>query len=614
MTYQQLLDQIEALGFEQLAWVLPFLLVSVALVRWLLGLRKSHLSAQNQFTSNGTTSNSANDASKVGQQIGGSGNTVSIHQGDPAITQLANNLFEAIQQKDQFLAQKDQKILELSLENQKLRMEAAITVAAEASKPTPSRLATLAKAEMLQGNLDAVNRLLTQLATNAAKKAPPQLVQAAHYARQRAAIWVGRDTRKAVAAFESAHKLHSGDIETSLALVDIYISIGDSPKAYAHAISALAVAAARCEQQPKSNDCKYWLALVHTRIGAIQKLQGKGAEALASCRAAQAVLSELVKFDCSNTQWLSDLSISHDKIGDLLRTQGQRTAAAKSYLDGMEIARNLAAKDETNGLWQFNLSGNYELSAGLEAEAGRFQDALRYQLAAMEIRSRFANVEAKNKQWQHSLAVGYINVGKYQYELKERLAAADSFNAGLKILERLVKANPTNVAWNRDLSTAHGLLGNYLAMEGKFHKALELYSQELDILKSLVKLDEKNVVWLHGLAKGFLSVGRVQGKLGLESDALKSLFKAQTILKKLSGLDAANTEYPVSLVRNAWEISCLAPRHVSYQEASTLLRNAQLTLAQLAAKRALTHWERGWNQAIAERLSSWQRLTSKNSA
>ena len=198
--------------------------------------------------------------------------------------------------------------------------------------------------------------------------------------------------------------------------------------------------------------------------------------------------------------------------------------------------------------------------------------------------------------------------------MNERLAAADSFNAGLKIFEKLVKADPTNVTWNRDLSTAHGLLGVYWAREGKFQKAFESYSQELDILKSLVKVDEKNVVWQEGIAKGFHSVGSVQGKLGLESDALKSLFKAQTIFKKLSGLDAANTEYLVSLVRSAWEISCLSPRQVSYQEASILLRNAQLILAQLAVKRALTHSERGWNQAIAERLSSWQRLPSKNSA
>ena len=279
MTYQQLLEGIKAAGFEQWSWVVAVVLAVAAAWRWLVRDK-----SRDGPTAIAPAFNSANGASNVGQQIGGTGNTVSVHQGDPATTQLANKLFEAMQQKDQFLAEKDQRILELSLENQKLRIEAAVTVATEASKPTPTRLATLAKAEMLQGNLDAVNRLLTQLATNAAKKAPPDLVQAARYACQRAAIWVGRDTRKAVAAFESAHQLHSGDIATLLALVDLYVAIGDSPKAFARAKSALAVAEARCEQQPQSNDCKYYLAVVHTRIGAIQQFQGKRAEALASYR------------------------------------------------------------------------------------------------------------------------------------------------------------------------------------------------------------------------------------------------------------------------------------------------------------------------------------------
>lgn len=614
-----LLAHLKDLGVDPWGPLLFLFTVLSGLIAWLKRRGKverephprASLKNQGLSTVHAHIFNSANGAFSVGQQIGGTGNTVSVHQNDPATTELARKFLDAIQQKDMSLVAKDQRILELSLENQKLRMEAALTVSIEASKPNPTVLAVSAKKEMLQGNLEAASRLLTQLAQDAAEKTTPDLVQAAHYARQSAALWIGRDTRKAIAAFERVLKFHGSDIPTLIALVDLYVVMGDSPKAFGHAKSALAIAEARCKQQPQNSDWTYYLSVILMWIGGIQLAQGKPADALASYRTGLEAMTKLVKSDSSNTHWLRELSVSHDRIGRLLETRGESVDARKSHEAAMEIAKNLADTDETNSLWQYGLSVCYEKTADIEAKEGRFRDALRFQLVALDIRRRITNVENANKQWQHSLAVGYINLGDYQYKVKEPLAAANSLQAGRQILEELVNTDPTNANWKHDLAAANGFIGNHWAWEGKFQKALVSYSLELDIAIGLVKLDEKNVLWQHHLAKGYNSVGTTQSSLGLESDALEYLLKAREIFKRLSELDSANTEYLADLVRSSWSISCLAPAAVSYSQASTLLRDAQLILARLAAERALTSRERGWNQGIAERLSGWQRIANR---
>ena len=96
MTYQQLLDWIKAAGFEQWSWVVAVLVATAALWRWLLGARRQELPG-----SVGQTFNSADGASRVGQQIGGTGNTVIQNNGaDP---QLVESLLDRISARDKEL-------------------------------------------------------------------------------------------------------------------------------------------------------------------------------------------------------------------------------------------------------------------------------------------------------------------------------------------------------------------------------------------------------------------------------------------------------------------------------------------------------------------------------
>ena len=254
MTYQQLLDWIKAAGFEQWSWVVAVLVATAALWRWLLGARRQELPG-----SVGQTFNSADGASRVGQQIGGTGNTVIQNNGaDP---QLVESLLDRISARDKELGHheaalkaKDQLLVEREAEIQQLRRQGVQSVVDAASQPDSSSKAKEALSTLKRGDIDAAQALLRALEDGAAQLASPHRHEAAQLAREQGALWLGRDVEKAYDAFERANGHSPGDLPTLGHLVQVAMQFQGLAVAWRWAETASVLSEKLAASDPKNSD------------------------------------------------------------------------------------------------------------------------------------------------------------------------------------------------------------------------------------------------------------------------------------------------------------------------------------------------------------------------
>ena len=348
MGYADFLAQVKAAGFEELAWVAA---VSVPLV----GMSVWFFKRKHPASMPAGNLNSAADQSKIGQQIGGTGNVVIQNNSDPAQGQITLHLLKAIAQKDQQLAEKDARILELSVSQIQDRSAAVDTVVDEAAKLQPTALAVQAKQELLLGNVDAAVRLLLGLSDAAKSDAQPHLEDAAKYAREAGALLAGRDTLQAIAAYERALLIEADDLELLDALIPLYSNVGNSSQARELANRLLGLTKVRAGADKANTEWQRDLSVSYDKIGDLQNAEGKRADALASYQAGLTIRKRLAELDKANTQWQRDLSVSYDRIGDLQKAEGKRADALASYQAGLTIAKRLAALDKANTEWQTDL-------------------------------------------------------------------------------------------------------------------------------------------------------------------------------------------------------------------------------------------------------------------
>ena len=338
MSYQKVLDWIKTAGFEQWSWVIAVLIGLVIFLKWMFGSTKQSASAVSL-----STGNAANQHSAVGQQIGGTGNVVIQNNADPGHTQITLQLLNAIEQKDKLLAEKDARILALSVSQIQDRKDAVATVVEEATKLHPTTLALQAKQEMLSGNVDAAVQLLFSLSDDAAAQALPHLRSASTYAREAGALLANRDITRAIAAYERVLQREPNDLPTLDALIFLYTSAGNSPQARVLADRLLGLTQARAKTDPTNTQWQRDLSVSYERIGDLQNAEGKRPEALASYQAGLAIAKSLAELDKANTEWQTDLVVSAWKISALVDAK-----AAKHMLQ--DALKTLARLDATGAL------------------------------------------------------------------------------------------------------------------------------------------------------------------------------------------------------------------------------------------------------------------------
>ena len=443
MTYQQLLDWIKTAGFEQWSWVVAVLVATAALCQWLFGARSKDLS-----TVQAQAFNTANGASSVGQQIGGTGNTVI--QNNLTDPQLVNTLLDRISARDRELGNheaalkaKDQLLGEKEAEIQQLRRQGVQSLVEAAERPVPSSAAKDALLALQTGDIDGAQSVLRSLEEQAARLASPHRREAAQLAREQGALWLGRDVEKAYGAFERANMHTPDDLSTLDFLIQISMTCRPLAVAWTWMNQALPLAEKLAITDPSNLDRQRDLSISYDKIGDLQNAEGKRAEALKSYQDGLEIAKRLAALDKANTEWQRDLSVSYNKIGDLQNAEGKRAEALKSYQDGLEIAKRLAALDKANTKWQRDLSISYDRIGDLQNAEGKREQALKSYRDGLEIAKWLAALDKDNTQWQTDLVVsawkmsGLVPNGLTRQESAKQLQEALSILARLKAVGAL---------------------------------------------------------------------------------------------------------------------------------------------------------------------------------
>ena len=343
MTYQQLLDWIKAAGFEQWSWVVAVLVATAALWRWLLGARRQELPG-----SVGQTFNSADGASRVGQQIGGTGNTVIQNNGaDP---QLVESLLDRISARDKELGHheaalkaKDQFLVEREAEIQQLRRQGVQSVVDAASQPDSSSKAKEALSTLKRGDIDAAQALLRALEDGAAQLASPHRHEAAQLAREQGALWLGRDVEKAYDAFERANGHSPGDLPTLGHLVQVAMQFQGLAVAWRWAETASVLSEKLAASDPKNSDWQRDLSVSFNKVAGILEAQGEREKALTEYQKSLAISEKLAASDPKNSDWQTDLVVSAWNISGLAEDIASRQMASTLLRSALQILARLKA-------------------------------------------------------------------------------------------------------------------------------------------------------------------------------------------------------------------------------------------------------------------------------
>ena len=319
------------------------LLAIAALWQWLFGARSKDLSAVHA-----PAFNSANGTSTVGQQIGGTGNTVI--QNNSADPQLVSALLDRISARDRELGNheaslkaKDQLLGEKEAEIQQLRRQGVQSVVEAAEQPHPSSAAKDALLALQTGDIDGAQSVLRSLEEQAARLASPHRREAAQLAREQGALWLGRDVEKAYDAFERANRHKPDDLPTLGFLIQISMKCRPLAITWAWANHALALSEKLGAGDPSNSARQRDLSISYNRIGDLQNAEGKRAEALKSYQDGLEIRKRLAPLDPANTQWQTDLVVSAWKMSELVPLGLTRQESAAQFQEALSILARLKA-------------------------------------------------------------------------------------------------------------------------------------------------------------------------------------------------------------------------------------------------------------------------------
>ncbi len=362
MTYAQVLEFIKDAGFEQWSWVLGVLASLAAFSIWLF--RRSPSSASKKApTLSSPNANQANQQAQVGQQIGGSGNTVVQHNhldagvltallNQPVRTTVVNNVNHyTVQNYSKDPADQARiKALEDLLAKQSAAVQEQyrqgfLDAQKLAEKPNASASDQAAFKDLQAGKPEKAALSAREQERLAATAAQKNNAEAAKWARHQAAFdqLVQPNGLAALQALQRAVAYEPDNYLNQLLLGDALVVVGQRPQALLAFQAARKLIDSALGPMPADSNLKRDLSVSYDRIGDLQNAEGKRADALKSYQDGLNIAKTLAALDQANTQWQTDLVVSVWKLSGLAPDTLDKAAAVVLLRDAQQILARLKA-------------------------------------------------------------------------------------------------------------------------------------------------------------------------------------------------------------------------------------------------------------------------------
>lgn len=243
-------------------------------------------------------------------------------------------------------------------------------------------------------------------------------------------------------------------------------------------VSSTAVAAAVDEPQPSREQLNE-----HTRLAESQLTAGDRVGALLNFRAAVMMCRKIADTSTEDTAQ-HELALLHNRLGDVQRSMEMFADSLASFEASLKITDRLVAAAPNDISLQRELAVSHNKIGKVRLERKEIQAALESFLADTAISRSLAELQPDNDEFQRDLATSHATLGDAYLAAGDSSAALVNYREGLKIRERLAAASAGDFDRQLDLISACMRVGRSLKVLNT-REAREILERGLDALRAI---------------------------------------------------------------------------------------------------------------------------------
>jgi energy-coupling factor transporter ATP-binding protein EcfA2 len=250
---------------------------------------------------------------------------------------------------------------------------------------------------------------------------------------------------------------------------------------------------------------------------------------------AQTFYSAFMREEPTSETLKRDVALAHVKIGHINRLLEKPAEAEKEYKDAIARLRALAVADPGNpALRQALADASNWLGETLRPQAARAADAEAAYDQALEIQSRLATEQSANAQIRREFARSYYNRGILRAERGNAAASEADFREAIHLLESPVAGGG---AAAQELARAYNNLGTLLADDPtRSAEVRALWEKAIAIDEGLVAAEPENREYKIELATFCANIAPMLKEQGSEAEAERRSRQALTLVQEQARL------------------------------------------------------------------------------
>jgi len=313
----------------------------------------------------------------------------------------------------------------------------------------------------------------------------------------------------------------------------MYLRLGDIPKALDKYQASLTIAEELRRRAPDSADCARDLTAVYNNFGDIYLQLGDLPKALDKYQASLTIREELCRRAPDSTEYAGDLSDVYVKLGNMYLNLGDLPKALDKYQASLTIAEELRRRAPDSADCAQDLMVSYEKIGSFSTQIGNIDKAKENIQKAFDLSFELHQRAPDSAQYSFDLSRYYSMLGDLYLQLGEPPKALDKYEASLTIAEELRRRAPDSADYAQNLSISYTKMGDLYVMLGNPPQALDKYQASLTIAEELHHRAPDSAEYAFDLSISFDNLGDMYLDLGDPPKALDKYEASLTIREEL---------------------------------------------------------------------------------
>ncbi len=285
------------------------------------------------------------------------------------------------------------------------------------------------------------------------------------------------------------------------------------------------------------------------RVGFINTLLGRHAEAVQAYRQALVLHGGLAEVFPGAPEYRDDLAVSHHDLARLYHETGRLDEAEASFIKARDLYEHLAGAYPDQSNYRAKWALTCQNLGWLYAESAKIQQAEAPYRKALELLETLTQEQPDVPAYQRELASVQSDLGLLSKRLGRVVEAEEAFRLALPRQERLVAEFPADARYQVDLARTQQNLGRLLEDTGRPGPAEKLYRQALTVREQLVRNHPDVPEYQHELALAHYGLAWLYQRTGRLPPAEEAL---QAALARQEKLARDHPEVPKYRSHLAW--------------------------------------------------------------